>query len=489
MPSEASVKQEGICPIGSDGRPMGNVIVPDTVTRLYQYIFWKDTNVWSIALPNSLLSVDIRSFAECGSLTSINIPNTLEELPNYCFVNCTELRTIDISAESNCTSIGEQAFYGCTSLKNFTFPYGLRWIGAQAFYDCKSLTEIHLPSTIDCISEQAFYNCQAVREIILSPKIVSIADGGFRYNYYTQRICTPDAIDSEYALMLPSVLTSLGANAFEGCFSHVGAGAKIFLHQALADIGNACFKQCVNLIHVDIEDGTSLKIGNNVFENCAMLDDESVYIITSHANTIGTYTFSKCNKLQNVNTKMLNSNMFEGCTALESVSGTNIGDESGSHIVASCNKLKSVILESAGTKISSMAFANCASVETIKILDTSTSIDTAVFYGDTGLKNLYLTGTIDSCVSNSLTATNSNYFLYNCTALENVVLGSGWTLSVRLNISNNLTHDSLLETINNLADLNALGKSSQTLTIGSVNKAKLSADEIAIATAKGWSVT
>ena len=48
LPSEASVKQEGIYPIGADGRPMGNVIVPDTVTRLYQYIFWKDTNVWSI---------------------------------------------------------------------------------------------------------------------------------------------------------------------------------------------------------------------------------------------------------------------------------------------------------------------------------------------------------------------------------------------------------------------------------------------------------
>ena len=489
LPSETSVKQEGIYPIGADGRPMGNVIVPDTVTRLYQYIFWKDTNVWSIALPNSLLSIDMRCFMECSSLTSINIPNTLEEIPDYCFNGCTELRTVDISAESSCTSIGEQAFYGCSSLKNFIFPYGLRWIGIQAFYDCKSLTEIHLPSTIDCITKEAFYNCQAVREIILSPKIISIGDGGFRYNYYTQKICTHDTIDSEYALMLPSRLTSLGDNAFEGCFSHVGMGAKIFLHQALENIGNACFRQCSNLSHVDIEDGTNLKIGNNAFENCTMLDDESVYNITSHSNTIGTYAFSGCNKLQNVNTKMLSSYMFSGCASLESITGTNICNDSGSYIIQTCSNLKSVILKSAGGKISARAFANCASVETIKILDTSTSIDVAVFYGDTNLKNLYLTGTITSCVSNSLTATNSNYILYNCTALENVILGSGWSMSIRLNISNNLTHDSLIETINNLADLNALGIGSQTLTIGSTNKAKLSADEIAIATSKGWSVT
>lgn len=490
LPSEASVKQEGIYPIGADGRPMGNVIVPDTVTRLYQYIFWKDTNVWSIALPNLLLSVDIRSFAECSSLTSINIPNTLEELPDYCFANCAELRTVDISAESSCTSIGEQAFYGCSSLKNFIFPYGLRWIGIQAFYDCKSLTEIHLPSTIDCITKQAFYNCQAVREIILSPKIVSIADGGFQYNYYTQRICTHDAIDSEYALMLPSVLTSLGANAFEGCFSHVVMGAKIFLHQALESIGNACFKQCSNLSHVDIEDGANLKIGNNAFENCTMLDDESVYNITSHSNTIGTYTFSKCNKLQNVNTKMLSSYMFSGCASLESITGTNICNESGSYIIQTCSNLKSVILKSAGINISDNAFRGCTSLETLKINGTSMSMGKSVFYGDTGLKNLYLPSTIVSCTSNSLTSTSSSYyFLYGCTNLENVILGVGWSVSVRLDASSNLTHDSMLETINNLANLNELGKSSQTLTIGSVNKTKLSADEIAIATSKGWSVT
>jgi hypothetical protein len=59
-----------------------------------------------------------------------------------------------------------------------------------------------------------------------------------------------------------------------------------------------------------------------------------------------------------------------------------------------------------------------------------------------------------------------------------------------------LTHDSLINVINGLYDLNltydvANGGTlyTQTLNLGSTNKAKLTAEEIAIATAKGWTVS
>ena len=113
LSSEASVKQEGIYPVGADSRPIGDVIVPDNVRRLYGYIFRENKNVWSVALPNLLTSIDEYGFAECSNLTSINLPNNLEEIKNYCFMNCSELRDANINVESKCTSIGKQAFYGC----------------------------------------------------------------------------------------------------------------------------------------------------------------------------------------------------------------------------------------------------------------------------------------------------------------------------------------------------------------------------------------
>lgn len=52
----------------------------------------------------------------------------------------------------------------------------------------------------------------------------------------------------------------------------------------------------------------------------------------------------------------------------------------------------------------------------------------------------------------------------------------------------NLTHESLMNVINNLYDLNLNGKWGR-LTLGTINISKLTSDEIAIATNKGWIVS
>lgn len=63
---------------------------------------------------------------------------------------------------------------------------------------------------------------------------------------------------------------------------------------------------------------------------------------------------------------------------------------------------------------------------------------------------------------------------------------SGYTLD--LSSSTLLTHDSLMNVINNLYDIATRGCNAQQLVLGSTNLAKLTAEEIAIATNKGWTV-
>ena len=67
---------------------------------------------------------------------------------------------------------------------------------------------------------------------------------------------------------------------------------------------------------------------------------------------------------------------------------------------------------------------------------------------------------------------------------------------LNLSTSSNLTYDSLMSVINNLYDLNltydvANGGTlyTQKFSVGSTNLAKLTAEEIAIATNKGWTVS
>lgn len=58
-----------------------------------------------------------------------------------------------------------------------------------------------------------------------------------------------------------------------------------------------------------------------------------------------------------------------------------------------------------------------------------------------------------------------------------------------LSTNNKLTHDSLMNVINNLYDIKSKGCNPQSLVLGSTNLSKLSSEEVAIATEKGWTVS
>ena len=71
------------------------------------------------------------------------------------------------------------------------------------------------------------------------------------------------------------------------------------------------------------------------------------------------------------------------------------------------------------------------------------------------------------------TAQSANYYAY----------------TLNLSGCNNLTHDSLMNVINNLYDIATAGVQPQQLQLGSTNLAKLTDEEKAIATNKGWSIS
>lgn len=60
---------------------------------------------------------------------------------------------------------------------------------------------------------------------------------------------------------------------------------------------------------------------------------------------------------------------------------------------------------------------------------------------------------------------------------------------LNLSYSHNLTHESLMNVINNLYDIKTKGCKTQELVLGSDNIAKLTSEEIAVATEKGWTVS
>ena len=90
-----------------------SVTIPNSVTAIGDWAFYKCTKLASITLSNSLLTIGEHVFRQTG-LTSITLPNSLTAIPASTFLGCISLTTITLSEKI--TSIGDYAFEKCTKL-------------------------------------------------------------------------------------------------------------------------------------------------------------------------------------------------------------------------------------------------------------------------------------------------------------------------------------------------------------------------------------
>lgn len=247
------------------------------------------------------------------------------------------------------------------------------------------------------------------------------------------------------------------------------------------------FNECQNLTILDLSNFNTSNVTNmsTMFYDCYKLSNLDLSNFDTSKVTRFDYMFYKCYALTSLDLSNFDTSnatrmdeMFDYCQNLTNLNLSNFVTSkvtNFNHMFSNCEILQTLTFDnidtSNATDFSSM-FYNCRMILTIPTLNGSKATMTNnLFYNCFNLTNF--NGIINLGQAYSITQ-NANYYNY------------------RLDISSsyrNLTHESLVNIINNLYDIKTKGCKPQQLVLGSKNLAKLTSKEIAIATEKGWNVS
>lgn len=175
---------------------------------------------------------------------------------------------------------------------------------------------------------------------------------------------------------------------------------------------------------------------------------------------------------ENIGGKTSYSSFFQGHIYLEKVGLIDTSKcTQFSYMFNGCANLKELPQYNTSKGVNFNYAFNITSLEKIPLLDLSLATNIANML-NANSRNLRDVGGFKDLGKAYLTTSSENYYNY------------------ALNLSGcyNLTYDSLMNIINNLYDIKTKGCNAQKLQLGSINKAKLTDEEIAIATNKGWNV-
>ena len=351
--------------------------------------------VWSIAPPVAFAANTVRYAVEGGNIYFDTKTGTITK----CDTSVTNVVIPKQIQGVRVSSIGYDAFRGCTSLKSIDIPNSVTSIRRRAFFDCRSLNSINIPDSVTLIESGAFRFCRSLSSINLSNSVTVIRDETFWY-------CT-----SLSSIDIPNSVTRIASQAFRDCTSL----RTINIPNSVTSIGNYAFCGCTSLNSINIPNSVT-SIGDYVFDNCTSLNSIN---IPNSVTSIGDHAFANCTSLSSINIPDSVTSIagaFYHCTSLSSINIPNSVISIGRWAFGYCTSLSSINIPDSVTSIESDAFSNCTSLNSINIPNSVTSIGQYAFYNCTSLTDVYYDGTETEWKKISIDEYgNGNIYLTNAT--------------------------------------------------------------------------
>ena len=220
-----------------------------------------DGNTVKVTCTNHVWNtLDYENYSGSQTITQANIPETVS--------NGGKTYTV--------TSIGEQAFSGCSTFTTFEIPTSVASIGASAFQGCTGLISMEIPAKVTTLLSGTFSNCTNLTS-------VTFAEGSL-----LESIGSTFANSGLVSIEIPAKVSTIASGTFHDCKKL--ESVTFAEGSQLTTFASEAFNICINLTTIDIPESVTT-INNSAFSGCSGLTS---LIIPKNVERIGDYAFLGC---------------------------------------------------------------------------------------------------------------------------------------------------------------------------------------------------
>ena len=341
-----------------------SLVVPESVISIGESAFDGCTSLSSLVIPNRLVSIKGNLFCgwygelKCLSSFFIYENNVLFDENKSTIISFRDQDATTYVIPAGVTSIGNSAFYGCSSLSSLVIPDSVTSIENSAFEGCSSLSSLVIPDSVTSIGDRAFYGCSSLSSLVIPDSVTRIGNCAFKDCDFLRSLVIPDSV------------TSIGDCAFEGCSSL----SSLVIPDSVTSIGEHAFCGW---------DGELICLSPCfIYENKVLFNKDKSKIFSFRDKETASYIIPDT-------VTSIGGSAFYGCKSLRSLVIPNGVTSIGDRAFECCSSLSSLIIPNSVTSIGNSAFRYCLSLSSLIIPDGVTSIGDGAFYGCSFPTSLY----------------------------------------------------------------------------------------------------
>lgn len=158
------------------------------------------TNVKTVVIPDSVVSMGREAFAHCSNLVSVRLSSAMRVISGGAFASCSKLENVLIPAEMESMVSGAFKYSGIRSIvlppqmvfrsyvENRPIP------SPEVFESCSRLESVVLPETMTVLPEKTFASCTSLAQVALPPKLEVIQKDAFTSCKALQQLTLPETL-------------------------------------------------------------------------------------------------------------------------------------------------------------------------------------------------------------------------------------------------------------------------------------------------------